>query len=43
MYKVEEAENKPAAFSKVNVLRRTSSIFNNYLTVENYQSKHRFG
>ena len=37
--KVEKAENKPNDFSEVNVLRPTSPIFSNPLTVENYQSK----
>ena len=36
---VEEAKNKPTAFSVANVLRPTSPVFSNHLTDENYQSK----
>ena len=35
---VEEAKNKPTAFSEANALRRTSPVFGNHLTDEN-QSK----
>ena len=40
---VQEAKNKPTAFSEANALRPTSPVFSNHLTDENYQSKFPLG
>ena len=40
---VQEAKNKPTAFSEANALRPTSPFFSNHLTDENYQSKFPLG